>query len=379
MSRALDGALLSCGGLAFGLESAVVSFNRFPQLGIAIARRCTLSLAAAYFDDELAIEAISDADCSQAGLRLVFRLMGAAPQSGKGFLPTSNRHYLGTSIHTGDFVLLGLVRVQPKFTTTAKVLAKLDEILLYDRLPRDDAGKLRGDVMWLFSMCMGHIGKLAGPVLTRHQTSDDETLQPLERQHLLALRAAVLMARPRDIPVFPCLELTTTVYSDASFEDGVLRLGWIIFPPGGRPVGGTCVVPPRVISQWKPRVQQIYPGETIAALVIPFLCSDVLRSCDMVWFIDNESAASALVRATYAETDILLMVQQAHLQFHALKIRPWFEWIDSESNPSDGLSRLGLLDPWTLTQDWDVRSFDFPPLLEPQNLLAQLAAPIGER
>jgi hypothetical protein len=52
MSRALDGALLSCGGLAFGLESAVVSFNRFPQLGIAIARRCTLSLAAAYFDDE---------------------------------------------------------------------------------------------------------------------------------------------------------------------------------------------------------------------------------------------------------------------------------------------------------------------------------------
>ena len=53
--------------------------------------------------------------------------------------------------------------------------------------------------------------------------------------------------------------------------------------------------------------------------------------------------------------------------------------IDSESNPSDGLSRLGLLDPWTLTQDWDVRSFDFPPLLEPQNLLAQLAAPIGER
>jgi len=365
-------------GLAFGLESAVVSFNRFPQLGIAIARRCTLSLAAAYFDDELAIEAIADADCSQAGLRLVFRLMGAAPQPGKGFLPSCNRHYLGTSIHTGDFVLSGLVRVQPKFTTTAKVLAKLDEILLHDRLPRDDAGKLRGDVTWLFTMCMGHLGKIAGPVLSHHQTGEDESLQPLERQQLLALRQAVLFARPRDIPVFPSLELTTTVYSDASFEEGVLRLGWIIFPPSGRPVGGTCVVPPRVIDQWKPRLQQIYPGETIASVVIPYLCADLLRDCDLLWFIDNEGAASSLVRVTSAEPDILLMVQQAHIQFSALRIRPWFEWIDSESNPADGLSRLGLSDPWTSTQDWDVRSFDFPPLLEPQNLLAQLAAPIGD-
>ena len=38
-------------GLAFGLESAVVSFNRWPQLAIAISRRCVCSLSAAYFDD----------------------------------------------------------------------------------------------------------------------------------------------------------------------------------------------------------------------------------------------------------------------------------------------------------------------------------------
>ena len=30
----------------------------------------------------------------------------------------------------------------------------------------------------------------------------------------------------------------------------------------------------------------------------------------------------------------------------------WFEWIDSESNPSDGLSRAGVNDPWTKSQDW---------------------------
>jgi len=67
-------------GLAFGLESAVVAFNRFPKPGIAISRRCTLALTAAYFDDELAVETIADSDVSQAGLRLTFQLMGAPPQ-----------------------------------------------------------------------------------------------------------------------------------------------------------------------------------------------------------------------------------------------------------------------------------------------------------
>ena len=42
-------------GLAYGLESAVVAFNRFPQLGVAITRRCLLGCCAAYFDDELPV------------------------------------------------------------------------------------------------------------------------------------------------------------------------------------------------------------------------------------------------------------------------------------------------------------------------------------
>ena len=82
-------------GLAYGLESAVVNFNRFPQLGIAVTRRCLLGCAAAYFDDELAVECIRDSDVSQRNLQLVFRLFGAPPQSAKSFAPAPNRHYLG--------------------------------------------------------------------------------------------------------------------------------------------------------------------------------------------------------------------------------------------------------------------------------------------
>ena len=85
-------------GLAYGLESVVVNFNRFPQLKVAIARRCCLAFCATYFDHELAVEFLEMSDTSQLGLRLAFTAMGAPPQPAKAFRPATNRHYLGTSI-----------------------------------------------------------------------------------------------------------------------------------------------------------------------------------------------------------------------------------------------------------------------------------------
>ena len=55
-------------GLAYGLEAleaAVVAFNRLPLLGVAACRRMTSSFAASYFDDELSLEFVRDADISQ--------------------------------------------------------------------------------------------------------------------------------------------------------------------------------------------------------------------------------------------------------------------------------------------------------------------------
>ncbi len=35
-------------------------------------------------------------------------------------------------------------------------------------------------------------------------------------------------------------------------------------------------------------------------------------------------------------------------------VRVWFEWVDSDSNPADGLSRDGILDSWSIAQGWDL-------------------------
>lgn len=354
-------------GLAYGLESAVVSFNRVPQLGIAISRRCAGAIGAAYFDDQLAMEVIPLADISQRGIQKVFTLMGIPPHPEKSFSPAPNRHYLGTSVHVGDFLTAGTIRFQPKAITQSKVLAKLAQVQQDGHLPRDDAGKLRGDLNWLFSMCSGHAGKIAGPLLTAEQQGVCADLSPEDLTTLRLLHAVVEGAEPRDIQVGITPRPPLVIYSDASFEDGVLRLGWVIFGATDPPVGRTCAVPASVLSSWIPRIQQISPGETLCGLLVPTIHPDLLRHRDALWFVDNECAVSALIRASSRQPDIHQIAQFSQAAYHSLQCRVWFEWIDSASNPSDGLSRSGLLDEWSQQQGWTLAEVVFPASLLPEN------------
>ena len=57
------------------------------------------------------------------------------------------------------------------------------------------------------------------------------------------------------------------------------------------------------------------------------------------------------------------MAELLHALCLILRCRLWVEWIDSESNPSDGLSRDGLRDKWTQLQEYslaELPGFHFP-------------------
>jgi len=285
---------------------------------------------------------------------------------------STNRYYLGTSVHTGDCALSAMVRFQPKLTTTYKILRMLDEVCQSRVLTRDLAGRLRGDLNWMYSMCAGFGGKLAGPLLSKCQQADSTTLSADEIYTLEMLRHLVANYRPREVPLLSRDSPVLRVYSDASFEGGELRLGWVLFPPGCQPVGGTCLVPPAVLQSWNVREQQIFPGESLCGLLVPWLHPKSFCSADVVWFIDNESAVASLIKASSDQPDVHRIVQTSQAVLQALGARTWFEWIDTESNPSDGLSRDGLLDVWTQSQGWSVKDYAFPPELLPDTFSSLL-------
>lgn len=229
----------------------------------------------------------------------------------------------------------------------------------------------------MFSHCAGNIGKFAGPLLTTIQQEAPDILSKSQQDTLHILQHIVLFSSPLDVRVIGRPPVTTRIYSDASFEDQELRLGWVIFPPNQRPFGGTCVVPQSCLDGWIPRRQQIFPGETLCGLVVPWFHFDRLRHQDLLWFIDNEGACSALIRGASRQPDVHLIAQFSSLLLHSLGSRSWYEWVDTESNCSDGLSRDGLRDAWTAAQNWDICEYPFPEALLPDTFLEVFKSHLG--
>ena len=121
-------------------------------------------------------------------------------------------------------------------------------------------------------------------------------------------------------------------------------------------------------------------AESMATVVATWSLARHIRGLDMNWCIDNEGAAAAAIRGASTQGDVDHFVQVAHLLWMMLECRVWIEWIDSKSNPADGLSRLGLLDPWTQNQGWELSEAAQPPwrtaLGDPDELL-KIAATLG--
>ena len=67
-----------------------------------------------------------------------------------------------------------------------------------------------------------------------------------------------------------------------------------------------------------------------------------------------------MVRGSSKEEDVGGIANAVHWLLFSVGCRPWFEWIDSESNCSDGLSRDGVNDVWTKGQGWELREGSVP-------------------
>ena len=152
------------------------------------------------------------------------------------------------------------------------------------------------------------------------------------------------------------------------------RLGWLVFDPevGRLPViAATLDVPLDVVATWKKREQQIYPSEAFAPLVA-ILDSPILESRDIIWFIDNEAACATLIRGSSSQIDVQCIAEASQLLFAIRSLRVWIEWVDTHSNPSDGLSRDGIADEWCRSHGVTPRVANQPPWKSPASLVTAL-------
>jgi hypothetical protein len=120
------------------------------------------------------------------------------------------------------------------------------------------------------------------------------------------------------------------------------------------------IIEQHVLAEWVDRTQNIFPAEAVCGIAAPLNHCQALMGQDIIWFIDNKAAASSLIKGSSTQPDVHSIAQTFHIIMLSLKCRCWIEWIDSASNPSDGLSRDGLLDSWTLQQGWNLAEASLP-------------------
>ena len=349
-------------GLLSGLASAVLSFNRLPTLLVAVARRLLAIVCGAYFDDLFDIAFRSIAPASQEALLHILSLAGAPPAPDKTQPPRSSFGYLGASFDFSSIFDDGIITCGPTHASVQKMQDAVELAAETSQLSPAQASKLRGQAGWTGSLLHGKCGRLALRFLKQRQYAKDGD-RTLSLQQLRELRLLIAIAKQAPIRHLNILQpprRPVVIYSDASFENGVAKCGWVVFPPEGPAVGQAVTVPPEWIASWEPRETQIFAAEAFCALLVPFNLPHLFQGQDLIWFVDNEAAAAAIIRGSSSSSDVDSIVQLSALLLLQLEARLWVEWINSDANPSDGLSRDGLDDSWTLEKGRDLSAARLP-------------------
>ena len=361
-------------GLVYGMRSSVLHFNRFPVLNTAVARRVGAAMTGSYVDDFNTADLTVANGSAQSFNGQVLSLNGGALGPDKHKPTRTQQVVLGVHVRLERLLDEGMVEFEPRAGTVHKIQDMASLMLERGTCTPAEAAKLRGTAAWAAGNTFGRAGRLGLKSLKdRQYQAQDETNEVTEdlRLGLQFLKEVMPRMQPRPTRVMGVSPPPVVVYSDASWpqymdlEEAVRtgeppRLGWVIFVPGEKPRGYTMVLGKEFMDALLPRKTQIFAAEAIAVLTALVLLPGQFAQRELLWFIDNESAVSSLIRGGSKAQDVGHLAAATHLALIEEQCTAWFEWIDSDSNPADGLSRDGLLDQWTIQQGWELLEFGQP-------------------
>ena len=130
------------------------------------------------------------------------------------------------------------------------------------------------------------------------------------------------------------------VWSDASWEQGVGWLGFVVYDPElGRFVHSDSHIPEHILDMFVRKKQKIGQCEILAANAVYYTLPDLCRDRSVVHWIDNTSAISCLVHGYSGKPDSALLVNAFNLFNAGLKARVHYEYVESKANVADLPSR----------------------------------------
>ena len=155
--------------------------------------------------------------------------------------------------------------------------------------------------------------------------------------------------------------------SDAAYENGTGSGGFLVVVDPGtsseRRLARVACLPQQLKQLWGDQITYIAQFELFIVLMGLLDLAEDFRCRRGVWFIDNIAALMALVKGRSNSPSLDQLAMLIHAAQYALRSNIYFEWVPSEANWSDGISRRGFKDSWHAEHGFKADYCFLPPLV----------------
>ena len=352
--------------LLFGLTGAVLAFNRVPTFIVALARRWLAIPVQNFFDDfRITDLEIANGSANRFLCLLVQEVLGLVIDAGKEQPPSHKAVFLGNIEQYKVPGEADAMMVAPKPGRSQSINALIVKALAEMKLTPGDAKTLRGKIIHYASACAGRVAKGILHFINEQAMAQRSEWSEGLMFNLLFLQQLLTLTIPRIIPLNPVHAKRARIWTDASFHVDsagipICKLCGIISTQGMAPEGFVATVPPSLIASFQERKQQIHMGELLAPVCSILQWKQAVTDASLIFYIDNMGVLCNIVNGSAKQLDAGTVTFALHLQLAALRSSAWWEWVESESNCSDGGSRVGVTCPVAKSLGITLKEIQFP-------------------
>ena len=361
-------------GHNFGLASAVVNFNRYPELVVVAARALAAVPVDHYYDDFIILDLAAGEATGLEVVQLLVSSFGRGSPRPQG-VPISSPELdpLKTLQPASSNVVLGVVSDLSDSTDgtisfhvseerVSGILEMWDLAFEKRFMSPHVASSIRGKTYFTLSAGYAMVGRAATLTLMQRQYRDVTYgfYEGSELYQSYIFFKALLPRLPHlTIDLLQSTDPPVIVYTDASFwvdrrrandqecsdHASMLRggLGAVVYDTRDQSLYVASAAPPwsLLLSSWRTdRKTYIAELETLAAVAVYSTLPDLLAGRKVMHWIDNTVALSALVHGYSGKPDLAKSVNIMYLQMAALRTSIYFDYVPSKANIADVPSRL---------------------------------------
>ena len=333
----------------FGAAHAVPNFYRVSEWLARLVVRSMGILLDHFFDDYYFVCRSKESESCSFALREAFRILGFALDDQKSQVPCEIAQVLGVVINTRSLQEQRKLIIEPKPTRRSNLVIIIDKVLQDNFLAPSLAASIVGKFGFLCSTLYGKVGRCCTAALRvrQYSTSSDCSLNPQLRVSLQLMKLFTIHSTPREY-IVNRTDPPLLLYTDASDlpEQGSKRatLGAVLIDQTrSLELHYTYwVVPETTLQMWASR--QTYMGqlEILAGPLALATWPSILADRQVIHFVDNNAAASGLVKGYSPTQDSSPLVGEYWLRASSARADIYIERVESKSNLSDGPSRLNF-------------------------------------